>query len=94
MIVEWTPHAEAARLHAIQFIAGRNPAAAVELMHEVIERTSSLAEFPGLGRPGFHPGTRELLVRRNYLVVYRLRAERVEILQFWHARQRRKPPSS
>jgi plasmid stabilization system protein ParE len=90
MIVEWTPHAEAALLQAIQYVSERSPNAAVRLMREVIDRTSSLAQFPGLGRPGFYPGTRELLVRRNYLVVYRLRTQRVEIIQFWHTRQRRK----
>jgi addiction module RelE/StbE family toxin len=94
MIVEWTPHAEAALLHASQYIAERHPRAAIKFMREVIEKTSNLTQFPALGRSGFYPDTRELLVHRNYLVVYRVRDERVEILQFWHTAQRRESGSS
>jgi toxin ParE1/3/4 len=34
-------------------------------------------------------GVRELVVHRNYLLSYRIRPGRIEILQVWHVAQRR-----
>ncbi len=85
------PHAEAALLRIVRYIGDENPKAAVGLMREIIEKTSMLARFPFMGRAGFHPDTRELVVHRNYLVVCQVWADRVEILQVWHAAQRREP---
>jgi plasmid stabilization system protein ParE len=46
--------------------------------------------FPLLGRESEHmPGTRELLVRRRYVVTYRVALDEVEILQVWHVAQDR-----
>jgi toxin ParE1/3/4 len=89
MIVRWVPRAEASLLQIIDYIAADNPAAAADLMREIIAKTSRLARFPYMGRPGFHPETRELLVRRNFLVVYQVWAESVDIVQVWHAAQSR-----
>jgi toxin ParE1/3/4 len=38
-------------------------------------------------RPGRIPGTREAVVHPNYIVVYRVTAEAVEIVSVVHARQ-------
>ena len=38
--------------------------------------------------PGRVPGTREAVVHPNYILVYRVTAEAVEILRLMHARQR------
>lgn len=86
------PHAEAALLRIVQYIGEDNPKAAVGLMREMIEKTSMLAHFPYMGRAGFYPDTRELVVHRNYLVVYQVWADRVDIVQVWHAAQQRDPP--
>jgi toxin ParE1/3/4 len=53
---------------------------------EVIDRIELLATFPALGRSGEVRGTREL-VSPPYVVVYRVRAEVVEILNIWHGAQ-------
>jgi len=50
----------------------------------VHERVSRLQDFPLLGRSGAFEDTRELVVHKNYLVTYRLRAQDVEVLQVWH----------
>ena len=47
----------------------------------------SLAEHPYLFRPGRVPGTHELIAHPNYLIVYRVTAEQVEIVSVRHARQ-------
>ncbi len=43
--------------------------------------------FPNVGRAGRVLGTRELVVRKNYLLVYRMRAQKVEILNVYHVAQ-------
>ncbi len=53
-------------------------------------KVARLEGFPLLGRSGRFDDTRELIVHRNYLVSYRLRADEVQVLQLWHlARERR-----
>jgi toxin ParE1/3/4 len=57
-------------------------------MKSVIEgAVQPLAEHPYLFRPGRVPGTRELIAHPNYLVVYRVTAEQVEIVSVLHVRQ-------
>lgn len=47
-----------------------------------------LADHPQIGRPGHAAGTREWIVRRTpYLIVYRVRAETLEILRLWHTKR-------
>ena len=45
------------------------------------------AEHPYLFRLGRVSGTRELVAHPNYVVVYRVLADRVEIVNVVHARQ-------
>lgn len=45
-----------------------------------------LAEFPAIGRPGRVPGTRELIVP-PYILPYRVKDGRVEILDLFHSAQ-------
>lgn len=50
------------------------------------ESVTRLAQFPASGRPGRVPGTRELVVP-PYILPYRVRDERVEILDLFHSAQ-------
>jgi plasmid stabilization system protein ParE len=48
-----------------------------------------LAELPNLGRSGRVSGTRELVVPgTRYVIPYRVRGERLEIIAVFHGRQR------
>ncbi len=48
-----------------------------------------LAELPNLGRPGRAWGTRELVVPGTpYVIPYRLRGDRLEVIAVFHGRQR------
>lgn len=67
------------------YIAADNPAAAQRVGQRLREIISGLIRFPGLGKPGRVPNTRELVTSKigktAYVVVYRVRIDRVEVLR-------------
>jgi plasmid stabilization system protein ParE len=74
------------------FIAKDDPQAAQQFVARIVHAIELLGHRPGLGRPGRVPGTRELPVpRMRYLVPYRVRGQRIEVLRVFHTS--RKPPS-
>ena len=63
--------------------------AAENVAATILAGVDSLALHPGLGRAGRVPGTRELVVPGTpYVVPYRVRNERLEIIAIFHGRQR------
>jgi plasmid stabilization system protein ParE len=71
------------------YIATDDPAAARLVVARVLAAVATLADQPGLGRPGRVPATRELVVRKTrYIVPYRVRGETIEILRVFHASRR------
>jgi toxin ParE1/3/4 len=89
MQVVWTEFAlrDLASLRA--FIARDKRSAADNQVQTVVAAVAGLANFPETGRAGRREGTRELVVGRTpYLVPYRIRGERVEVLRVLHGRQR------
>ena len=71
----------------IRFIAERNPEAARRMRALIADAVRPLAEHPDLFRPGRVAGTRELVAHPNYIIVYRVRDETVEIVSVVHARR-------
>jgi addiction module RelE/StbE family toxin len=71
----------------LDYIAVRNEDAAMRLQLAIEGCAESLADRPFLYRPGRVEGTREAVVHPNYIVVYRVTAEAVEIVSVVHARQ-------
>ncbi len=65
--------------------ADGKPGAATALATELVEAAQLLAEQPLMGRAGRRHDTREWVVHRNHLLVYRVRGDEVQILQLWHA---------
>ena len=84
----WEAEAELQYATTIDFIAARNLAAAGRLALQIDEAVERLRRFPESGRPGRVNGTRELIVHPNYVVVYRVTPEAIDVLRFLHARQR------
>jgi addiction module RelE/StbE family toxin len=78
-----------ADLEAIHgYIAERN-ARAADRLQDVIEACAErLPEHPFMYRPGRAEGTREAVVHPNYILVYRVTADAVEILNVVHTRRR------
>ena len=86
MLVEWRPLARAQLSEILEYISDRNIVAASELYKNIEAAISALPQHPYLYRFGRVPGTREIVVHPNYLVVYRV-TDRIEILTVLHARQ-------
>ena len=85
--LEWREAARADLLSIVDYISDDNPDAAQKLKDDIEEKTSKLVEHPRLYKAGRLPGTREMLVRRNYIVVYAEDARQVTILRVLHAAQ-------
>ena len=87
--IAWSARAIRHLRHLRAYIARERPDAAQEVAVEILAAVDLLADNPGLGRPGRLPGTRELVVPGTpYLIPYRIRAERLEIIAVFHGRQR------
>ena len=82
MLVEWRPLARAQLSEILEY----NLVAASELYKNIEAAISALPQHPYLYRFGRVPGTREIVVHPNYLVVYRV-TNRIEIVTVLHARQ-------
>ena len=90
--VRWLKKALANLEAEAEYIARDNPAAARRALSEIDHATKLLAHYPGMGRPGRVEGTRELVVPDTpYIVPYRVREGRVEVLRVFHA-ARKWPP--
>ena len=71
------------------YIGTQNPSAANRVAVQLVAACDRLEYLPERGRPGLVPGTRELVVIWPYVIVYRIHAENVEILNIWHGSQER-----
>lgn len=88
MRLVWSPRSRYDRELIFQRI-GTDDIDAAERMDEKLNRLANgLIIFPQKGRPGRKAGTRELVAHPNYIVVYRIRRDTVEISRIIHAAQR------
>ncbi|QUD89718.1 type II toxin-antitoxin system RelE/ParE family toxin [Phenylobacterium montanum] len=88
LALEWRQAARADLLAIVDFISDDNPEAAQRLKDQIEAKAAKLATRPKLYRHGRVPGTREMLVRPSYVVIYMENARAVTILRILHtARQ-------
>jgi toxin ParE1/3/4 len=90
-VVEWRRTARADLLTILDYISDDNPDAAQQLKDDIEAKVAKLAEHPKLYRPGRMAGTREMIVRRNYVIIYAEDARAVSILRVLHAAQQWPP---
>ena len=83
----WKKQARADLIKIVLHIAEDNADAADHLTDEIEAQAERLREYPKLFRVGRKRGTRELVAHANYLVIYRIQGETVEILRVKHAAQ-------
>lgn len=72
----------------MKYIAADNPDAAQSLKDVIEAKALDLVEQPRLYRAGRVKGTCEMTAHPNYLVIYRIVGQIVEVLRVKHAAQK------
>ena len=90
-VLEWRETARADLLAIVDYISDDNPDAAQRLKDEIEAKAAKLPEHPKRFRAGRVPGTREMLVRSNFLIIYSEDAHAVTVLRVLHAAQQWPP---
>ena len=84
----WLQRAIQDRDAQLDYIAQDTPTAAVSQGDRIAEQIEILQQHPQMGRPGRKQGTRELVISRTpFIVVYRVKAKRIELLRVLHGAQ-------
>jgi addiction module RelE/StbE family toxin len=83
----WKRLALSDREKIMDHIAEDNPQAALDLDELFEQKADRLIEQPELYRVGRKHGTREMVVHPNYIVIYRIQSDTVEILRVKHTAQ-------
>ncbi|MDR2891627.1 MAG: type II toxin-antitoxin system RelE/ParE family toxin [Deltaproteobacteria bacterium] len=83
--LEWEDIAQDDLISIVVYIAMDNPRAAWALKDEIEEKVSGLRKQPKIYKPGRVEGTREIVVRENYIVVYKEDGFVVSVLRVLHA---------
>ena len=88
MKIEWLPEARRNRERQLEYIAERNPAAAIRLGDAIAAAIARLGDFPEIAPRGRVEGTRELLITGTpYIAIYRVEATALVILRLLHDSQ-------
>lgn len=67
---DWTPEARRDLTILIDHIADENPDAAERLLNDIMAKIAELPRYPRMYPVGRVNGTREMLVRKHFKVVY------------------------
>lgn len=81
MSIKWTKTALQSVDEIAAYIAKDNPTRANSFVLELQDAVTKLQTHPGMGRTGRVSGTRELVQHRNYIAMYRVRGDDVEIFE-------------
>ena len=81
----WTDEARQDLAAIIDYIASDNPTAADAFLDRIIERSNALPHHPHAFRQGRLPGTREMVVHPNYILVYSTDEGAITILRLLHS---------
>ena len=85
--VEWSDEAQFDLADIQGYIEQVSPQAAVKLREAIESSVERLPLAPYAFRKGRVAGTREYVIRPNYLVIYMVSHHAIEILRVLHARQ-------
>ena len=85
--VRWSDEATTDLVEIIDYIEQRNAVAAQILHAAIVQSAENLPLMPYLFRPGRVAGTREIVVHPNYIVVYQVGSDVIDILRILHSRQ-------
>ena len=89
MIVRFTRRALSNLSDLHEWIRQDRPGTADLVRSSILNTITHLKQHPDIGRPGRVTGTRELVVPRlPYVIVYRTRANQIDILTILHTARR------
>jgi toxin ParE1/3/4 len=83
----WNPAARRDLKQVLDYISDRDATAASRLSDSIETCAERLPQHPYLYRPGRISGTREAVVHPNYIMIYEVHADAVEIMAVVHSRQ-------
>ncbi len=83
----WAEEATTDLVEIIDYIEQRNTVAAQHLFDVIVQSAVSLPLMPYLFRLGRVAGTREHVVHPNYILVYQVGNDVIDILRILHSRQ-------
>jgi len=83
----WSERARNDLRQILRFISEDDAVAARRLSERLDEAIVPVLEYPHLYRQGRIPGTREIVAHPNYIIVYSVRTEYIEIVAVLHTRQ-------
>jgi len=88
--VSWSPLADEQVDEVVAYIAADDQAAALTWLEHLLERVASLARFPDSGRivPELQRDDLRELIVGSYRVIYRRKADAVEIAAIRHGARR------
>ena len=84
-IIDWRETAREDLLAIVTYIMDDNIEAAQKLKDDIENNVTALIHNPRMYKPGRVAGTREMIVRTNYIVVYTENSEKISILRILHA---------
>ncbi len=90
MKIIWSPTARSKTKEILEYVAEDNPDAALTLINQFESKVEKLKENPESGRvlPELkNDKIRELVVHKNYGVIYEINPDIIEILTIRHFRQ-------
>ena len=89
MKVVWSRRAIRDLVYLREYIEKDSEQNAVLIAKRILKAVDLLQTHPEIGRPGRMVGTRELVVPETpYLIPYRVRRERLELIGVFHGRQK------
>lgn len=89
MTIKWLDSAIDHLEGIAEYIAEHDPQVARRVIRTIRDAVQHLTAYPEMGRAGRVEGTRELVVTGTpYVIAYRVRARRLEILCVLHAARR------
>jgi len=86
--IVWSAKAEADLLSIVEYVAERSPKAAERLAEAIRTSTWPLSEHPYIFKSSQRvSGCREIIVHPNYIVLYRVELDRIQVMRVVHARR-------
>ena len=85
--IRWTEEATTDLVEIIDYIEQRNATAAQNLLATIVQSAENLSFMPYLFQSGRVVGTREHVVHPNYIMVYQVGSDVIDILRILHSRQ-------